>query len=337
MTNKSVYFTKPCVAELLDTEIPTIKDNEVLVKIERTTISAGTERANLMGVKNVSINKNEIPFPRRSGYSAAGIIEACGKDVQDLKVGQRVACSWTVHAQYCAVRESRAYPLDDCIGFDEGALVHIATFPMAAIRKCHLEMGESAIVMGLGVLGLVAVELLRAAGAYPIIAVDPVESKRKEALEIGADYALDPFAPDFATTVKDMTNGGAHVAIEITGKGQGLDMVLDCMRRFGRVALLGCTRDSNFTIDYYKKVHGPGITLVGAHTNARPKQESSLSWWTEADDAKAILGLLKGKRLDFKRLIAEVHSPKEAPEIYTRLANEPCFPIVQFDWRKTDV
>jgi threonine dehydrogenase-like Zn-dependent dehydrogenase len=62
-----------------------------------------------------------------------------------------------------------------------------------------LELGESAIVMGLGVLGIIAVELLHAAGAYPIIAVDPVEKKRDQALSLGADYALDPFAPDFAT------------------------------------------------------------------------------------------------------------------------------------------
>ena len=110
-------------------------------------------------------------------------------------------------------------------------------------------------------------------------------------------------------------------------------MVLDCMARFGRVALLGCTRSSDFSIDYYRKVHGPGITLIGAHTNARPLQDSRDGWWSERDDAQAILGLLSGKRLDFKRLIEETHSPAQAPEVFTRLANEPAFPIVQFDWR----
>ena len=109
-------------------------------------------------------------------------------------------------------------------------------------------------------------------------------------------------------------------------------MVLDCMKKFGRVALLGCTRNSDFSIDYYKKVHGPGITLVGAHTVARPKYESSNGWWSESDDANATLKLIKGGRLDLKRLIAEVHSPKEAPEVYTRLASSGSFPIVQFDW-----
>ena len=224
--------------------------------------------------------------------------------------------------------------MESSVSFSEGSLIHIATFPMAAVRKCRLEIGEPAIVMGLGVLGLIAVEILRAAGAAPIIAVDPIESKRQKALEIGADYALDPFAKDFAKRVKELTDGGASVAIEVTGKGQGLDMVLDCMRRYGRVALLGCTRSSDFSIDYYRKVHGPGITLIGAHTRARPKQESSGGWWTERDDAQALLKLLSGGRIDLAALVEEVYSPDEAPEVFARLASAPSFPITQFDWSK---
>ena len=124
------------------------------------------------------------------------------------------------------------------------------------------------------------------------------------------------------------------MSLEITGLGSGMDMALDCMARHGRMALLGCTRSSNFSIDYYRKVHGPGITLVGAHTNARPKHESSNGWWTERDDERTIMKYLEHGRLNFKQLIDEVHSPDEAPEIFTRLANEKSFPIVQFDWTK---
>ena len=338
MNNKKIVFTSPCVAELLDAKMPEIRADEVLVEIAVSTISSGTERANLVGDPNINSTKGpEVKFPRSAGYSTSGTVVAVGEDVTRLKVGDRVACSWTKHQKYCAVKESRAYLLPEGVDFPEAALVHIATFPMAAIRKCRVEMGESAIVMGLGVLGLIAVELLRAAGAVPVIAVDPVESKRHQALELGADYALAPFAPDFAKTVKELTGGGAKAAIEVTGKGQGLDMVLDCMARFGRVALLGCTRNSDFSIDYYRKVHGPGITLVGAHTDARPKHESSNGYWTEWDDATSILRLLAGKRLDFACLVQESYTPEDAPEVYTRLANEPAFPIVQFDWRSLKV
>ena len=334
MSNKSILFTSPCRAELLEQEMPSVGPGEVLVRILRSTISAGTERALLTGDPNVNWKGAPVPFPRQSGYSALGIVEAVGQNVTRVAVGDRVACSWSNHAQYCKLRESCVHPIGDDVSDESAALVHIATFPLAAIRKCRLEIGESAIVMGLGVLGMITVKLLRIAGAAPIIAVDPVAAKRDAALGFGADYVLDPTAPDFAKTVKELTGGGAHVAIEITGRGEGLDMALDCMQRFGRVALLGCTRNADFPIDFYKKVHGPGITLIGAHTNARPRQDSFGGWWSEVDDAMAIINLIRLKRLDLACFIEEVFSPEDASKIYTRLANSPAFPIVQFDWRK---
>lgn len=335
--NKNILYTAPGIAEIVEKEMPVCGDDEVVVRINRTTISAGTERALLTGNPNINYKAaGSVNFPRQSGYSAAAVVTEIGKKVTSVKVGDRVACSWSSHAQYCKLKETRVYKLDDEVADAEAALVHICTFPMAAIRKCRLEFGESAIVMGLGVLGLISVELLRVAGATPIIAVDPVPEKRALALSLGADYALDPFAEDFVDTVKKLSNGGVNVGIEITGRGSGLDMVLDCMARFGRVALLGCTRSSDFSIDYYRKVHGPGITLVGAHTVARPKVESSNGWWTERDDAFAILKMLKYQRLDLARLVEEVHSPEEAPEIYDRLAKNASFPIVQFDWTRLE-
>ena len=333
MENKSIIFTSPSVASFMNNELPPLNEDEITVKLVRSTISAGTERALLTGDPNInSSGAPSVVFPRRSGYSSSGVVVAVGSAVTEFKVGDRVACSWTNHAQYNNVKTKRAYKLDDATDYDEAALVHIATFPLAAMRKCNFEFGESAMIMGLGVLGLLAVELLRAAGAAPLIAVDPVPGKREQAIALGADYALDPFDPDFAKTVKEITGGGVKVCIEVTGLGSGLDMALDCMARFGRVALLGCTRNSDFSIDYYRKVHGPGVTLVGAHTMARHKYESSQGWWTEADDAKAILRLLVSGRINFKQFIEEIHSPTEAPEVYTRLAEEKFFPVVQFDW-----
>lgn len=335
MKNPNIIFSSPGVVETVAREVPEVAPGKVLVRSVRDTISPGTERANLLGDPNVNSTKPaEVKFPRQGGYSISGVVEAVGEGVTTVSVGDRVACSWTKHAKYNLLPESRVYRLPESLGFDTGALIHIATFPLAAIRKCRLELGESAIVMGLGVLGMIAVKLLRAAGATPIIAVDLVEAKRAEALQNGADYALDPRKPDFADTVKRLTGGGVKVAIEVTGRGEGLDSVLDCMARFGRVALLGCTRSSDFSIDYYRKVHGPGITLVGAHTNARPTLDSSDGWWSERDDAFALLKLAETGRLDLASMVAEVVSPSDAVEVYDRLAHEPSFPVVQFDWER---
>lgn len=332
---KSIVFTEKNKAELLEENIPVPGDNDVLVKLCVSTVSSGTERANISGEKNVSIGYEYVPFPRRSGYSSSGIVEKAGKNVSEIKAGDRVALYWSLHSQYVCVNQRNAVKIeDDSISFNEAALWHIGTFPLAAIRKCHVEIGESAIVMGMGVLGMIAVKLLKAAGAAPVIAADPVAEKREKALEIGADYAFDPTDCNFSEKVKEVTNGGVNAAIEVTGFGAALDNVLDCMKRFGRVALLGCTRNSDFTIDYYKKVHGPGISLIGAHTLARPEIESYPGMWTIRDDMKAIQKLVKYGRIKLEELVSEAHSPNEAEEVYRRLVTEKSFPVVQFDWRK---
>ena len=337
MQNKQIVFTAPRLAELLDKPIPTPGDGEVLVKVMVSTISSGTERANVIGDPNTNSKAAaKVEFPRASGYSTSGVVVQVGKNVKSLVPGDRVAMFWSNHATYNCLPENNVVKLPDDVSFDEASLVHIACFPLAAIRKCKLEIGEAALVMGQGILGQMAVLALRAAGAAPIIAADPKPEKRARALELGADYALDPFDPDFAKTVKEITGGGVPVCIEVTGFGSGLDGALDCMKPFGRVALLGCTRDSNFTIDYYRKVHGPGVTLIGAHTNARPGTESYPGMWTTRDDMIALLKLISLNRLNLKQLIEETHSPFEATEIYERLCNEKSFPVVQFDWSEME-
>ena len=335
MKSKNIVFIKENQAELMTEDVPLLNQGEILVKLCVSSVSSGTERANIMGSKIVAWNKPEAKeaiFPRRAGYSSAGVVEQIGDGVTKFQVGDRVALCWGTHNQYVTIKENKAYNIDE-VTFENAALFHIATFPLAAIRKCRLEIGESAIVMGMGILGLIALQLLKAAGAVPIIAVDPDSAKREKALSCGADYALDPYAPDFAEEAKRLTNGGANVGIEITGIGAGLNGILDCMALKGRVALLGCTRDSDFTIDYYHKVHGPGITLIGAHTAARPKYESCGGWWTQNDDMFTLIKLTQSGRLQLADMIDETHSPIEVETVYTRLVKDKTFPIVQFDWR----
>ena len=335
MKTKQIVFTEPYVAKLLEVEYLPPKANEVTVSLEYSAISSGTEKANFIGLRNERhIAEGSKPiYPRYVGYSSAGIVEAIGSDVTDIKVGDRVTVFWGQHKKKITLNRKNVIKIPDEVSTQEASMSLISTFPLAAIRKTKLEIGESAMVTGLGILGLFAVQELKAAGAYPIIAVDPVQERREFALKIGADFAFDPTKEKFTEKIIELTNGGVNVCIEVTGLGIGLIQSLDCMKEMGRVALLGCTRDSHFEIDYYSKVHGRGISLIGAHTGARPKTESSAGFWTHEDDIKAVLNLLKGKRLNFKDMICEIYSPEIAQEVYTRLINEKNFPIgVLYDW-----
>ena len=337
MKTKQIVFTAPCVAELLDVDCNPPKENELTVNIEYSAISSGTEKANYAGLRNTPgvSEDSEAKFPRTVGYSAAGVVTEIGSGITDIAVGDRVVVYWGKHRKHITVSRNKVVKIPEGVSTMEASLSLIPTFPLAAIRKTHLEIGESALVMGLGILGIFAVQELRAAGAYPVIAVDPVMERRELALKFGADYALDPTAEDFVSTVNALSEGGVNVCIEVTGIGIGLIQALDCMKKMGRVALLGCTRSSKFEIDYYGKVHGRGISLIGAHTIARPKLESSAGLWTDEDDIKALLKLVKAGRLNFKDMIFEIHSPADAQTVYDRLVNEKNFPIgVLFDWNR---
>ena len=335
MLSKNIVFTSAFVTELISEEVKQLGPNDVLVRLAVSTISTGTERANLVGEVNISVlsNLTHAHFPRRVGYSSAGTVVAVGSSVTSVAVGDRVAVSWSTHSQFCVVKECNVYKLLDDISFEEAATWHISTFPMAAIRKCRLEIGESALVMGVGLLGMMAIKILKASGACPLIAVDPDENKRKIAKKIGADYVFDPNEFGFAEKVKEVTCGGVNVAIEVTGNGKALDSLLDCMAKLGRVALLGCTRSSDFTIDYYKKVHGPGIVLIGAHTNARQSFESAPTLWTTRDDVIAVQKLVVHNRLKFADIVNEIHPVEDYVNVFNRLGTEKSFPVVQLDWR----
>lgn len=335
MISKNIVFTEIGKAELIEEPVAPLKEDEVLVELAVSTTSSGTERANLMGSDTVAWNKPPRPsvFPKHMGYCSSGTVVAVGEKVTQFKVGDRVAGTFGQYRQYCPYKEKKLIHIDD-IPFEEAATFFISIFPLAALRKCRLEIGESAVVMGQGILGQFAVALLKAAGAVPVIAVDPDPKKRERASVFGADYAFDPFDPDFAKKVKEVTGGGANVGIEVTGIGAGLNGILDCMALKGRVALLGCTRVSDFTVDFYRKVHGPGITLIGAHTEARPETDSYSGWWTEKDDMLTVKRLTQYGRLSLASFVEETHSPEECPEVFRRLATEKTFPIHQFDWRR---
>lgn len=337
MKNLQIVFTQINTAELLEKPVPQITSSQVLVKTCFSTVSCGTERANITGDPNCSAIPG-VHFPRYSGYSSSGIVVAVGDKVNSVVVGDRVVVSWGTHSTYNVVEEENVVKItSDKISMEEAALFHIYTFPMAAVRKTRIELGESAMVMGLGILGQFAVQLAKTAGAVPVIAADPVASRRELALKLGADYAFDPLEKDFAEKVKLVTNGGVNAAIEVTGVGAGLDECLDCMAKFGRIALLGCTRNSEFQIDYYRKVHVPGIQLIGAHTMARPQEESYPGYFTQRDDIRTIMQMCQYNRLNLKNMVFETHSPCRCQQVYTRLVNDRNFPpVVQFDWNSIE-
>lgn len=332
---KQIAFVEPNVTKLLDVPKKEPEANEVCVKMHYTAVSAGTERANVTGDPNTDMgNKGGLKWPRVLGYSGSGIVESVGKDIDDLKPGDRVIVYWGKHQEYNTMPRKNIVKIDyDNIELKEAAFAFISQFSLAAVRKTRLEIGESCMIVGLGLLGLFGVQYAKLAGAHPVIAVDFSEERRILAQKLGADYVFDPSDENMSEQIRQVTEGkGVNTVIEVTGNPVALNTSLQCTAEFARVALLGCTRVPT-TVDFYKDVHSRGITLVGAHTKARPEVESRPGFWTHEDDCKTALRFMSAGKLDVASMISEVHSPEQSPEVYHRLAFDKNFPIgVEFDW-----
>ncbi|MBQ2862840.1 MAG: zinc-binding alcohol dehydrogenase [Clostridia bacterium] len=333
MKRNQILFTDVAKAELLVCETADMAADEVLVKTEYSAISAGTERANLMGMQNVMGGET---FPRALGYCSVGIIVDAGKDIKNYKAGDRVLVYHGVHADYNKVKENKLTLVPDGVDPKDAALVIIAAMGLGGVRKLNIELGESAMIIGLGLLGMFAVEFARLEGAYPLIVSDLSPERRALALELGADYALDPADPDYINKVKEITGGkGVNAIVEVTGASVALEQALKFVSYMGRISLLGCTRVSECQIDYYSEVHRPGVKLIGAHNMVRPSTDSFPGYWTMHDDCAAILNLIKGGRVKIDPIISNIITPHDAPEIFNRLAYDRNFPLgVLFDWSK---
>lgn len=334
MTRKSIVFTGLKTAELMDEPIPDVAGGNVLVKMEYTVVSGGTERACIMGMPNAGGSD----FPKRLGYCGVGRVARVGPGVSSVANGDRVLVYHGIHSNWNVADESQLVKVDDeNIDSLDAAFVIIATMGLGAVRKLEVEIGESAMVMGLGLLGLFSVQFLALSGANPVIAADLNPSRRALALELGADHAIDPTENDFAGKTKRLTRGrGVNACVEVTGVSKAMSQALDCASWMGRVALLGCTRVSDCAVDYYMKVHRPGVKLIGAHNFVRPKVDSYPHHWTHRDDCLAILDLISAKKFRVRPIVSRVAAPVDAPGIYRALCDDPSFPVgTVFDWRNS--
>ena len=228
MTRRSIIFTGRKTAECLTEAIPDVADGKVLVRMEYTVVSGGTERACIMGMPNAG----GANFPKRLGYCGVGHVERTGEAATAFAVGDRVLVYHGMHSDYNLVDASQLTKVeDDAIDSLDAAFVIIASMGLGGVRKLEIELGESAMVMGLGLLGMFAVQFLALSGANPVIAADLNPARRKLALELGADCALDPSEDGFADKVRAFTKGrGVNGCVEVTGVSKAMSQALELTR-----------------------------------------------------------------------------------------------------------
>lgn len=292
-------------------EVPEPDHNEVVIRTTKTLISPGTERALLLNLPGLNVK-----YPKAVGYSHVGVIIEVGQNVRQFNVGDRVA-SKSRHASHVIANADVCHKLSDDLMDEPATFFQLLTTSLQAVRKTRLEVGESAAIVGVGLIGLFAVQVARVMGALPIFAIDVHESRLAIAKKIGADHI---FTSD--TSIEGLTKlGGFPVVIEATGNPMVLDTACQITAIGGRISLLGSSRGKADAFDFYTNVHKKGITLIGAHIHTGNRLASAPGWWTLYDEQQTALKLLQHKRVIVEPLITHRFTSEQIADAYALLAD----------------
>jgi L-iditol 2-dehydrogenase len=145
--------------------------------------------------------------------------------------------------EFAAWPSSRLHRLPDQLSDAAGALLEPLGVAIHALDLGHLRIGGTAAVIGCGPIGLLLVQLLRSAGAVPVLAVDPLAHRRDAASRYGAEATVDPAAPGAGPAWRELAGGGVDTAFEVAGTDEAVQLAMAAVRPGGRVVLAGIPGD----------------------------------------------------------------------------------------------
>lgn len=337
---------------LEEVPVPQVKAGSVLIKTSKTLVSLGTERmlvefgkANFIqkakqqpdkvkmvldkiktdGLKptlNAVFNKLGQPLPL--GYCNVGKVVAIGKGVTEFNIGDRVASNGS-HAEFVLVPKNLVAKIPDNVTDEEAAFTVIGSIGLQGIRLLQPTFGETIVVVGLGLIGLVTAELLKANGCN-VIGFDFDQDKVRIAKEKGI-LAINPSkGTDQVKFVKDYTNEVGADGVIITASSKSNDIIAQSAqmcRKLGRVILVGVIGLEISRADFYTKEitfqvscsYGPG-RYDEAYEQKGNDYPIGYVRWTEKRNFEAVLNAISIGVLDVKPLITERIPLEEYQKIY---------------------
>jgi 2-desacetyl-2-hydroxyethyl bacteriochlorophyllide A dehydrogenase len=273
--------------QLHEIPVPAIGERDILVRVRAAGIchSDVHYRAGRSPVR---------PLPMTLGHEIAGVVEQIGEYVTSVNMGDRVCLHYNItcgdcyycstgneqfcpnvlmlghytsggYAEYIAVPARNAIALPDEIPFEQGATLMCASATaFHALRKSRLKAGEAAAIIGVGGLGMSAVQLARAFGALDVFAVDINEAK----LQLAAHYGAIPVNArqvDPVAEIRRLTGGrGVDVAIELIGLPQTMQQAVRCLGILGRAVIAGIS-DQPLEVDTYRELLGNEAEIIGSN------------------------------------------------------------------------
>ena len=288
--------------------LPEIGADEVLVRVSY----AGVCGSDMALFENGYIGESVVRGPMVLGHEASGVVVRVGHSVTDLRPGTRVALEPGVPCLHCAFctagrynlcpdvyfwaslpvtegafqeyvrhRASFCHPLPDEVGLLEGALIEPLSVALHAVARSGAQLGDRAVVLGAGCIGLLTLLTLRAAGVRDVVVVDLVDNRLELARRLGAEVLNASTSPDLFAALSERFGHGPEVVFETAGNRVTMDQSVRIVRRGGTVTFVGYTKDGradlnvNLLIDKevtvrtvfrYCNVYPKAITAVASGT-----------------------------------------------------------------------
>ena len=224
--------------------------------------------------------------------------------------------------------------MPDKVAPEDAVFLVMGAISMHGMRRARIQLGEAVAIMGMGLVGQLALSLCRLAGAMPLIAIDLDQDRLAIAADRGADYTLVPEdGTDLAAKVRGWCpEDGADVVIEATGKPEVYPTAVRLARTGGRVVGLGSPRGS-VEMDFMTDVHLREVDIIGAIQPITPESAHVYYPWTKSRDRRLLLDLMARGRLRAADLITHRAAPAECQSVYSMLADRPQDALgVVFEW-----
>jgi len=352
---------------LEDVPAPLVRKGHVLIKTHRTLVSLGTEKMLVEFGKSNLISKarqqpekvkqvldkiktegllptleavfNKLDEPLPLGYCNAGEVIAVGEGVSEFRVGDRVASNGH-HAEIVCIAKNLVAKIPENVSYEEAAFTVIGSIGLQGIRLVNPTMGETVVVIGLGLIGLITVQLLLANGCN-VIGFDFDERKVEMAKKSGAN-AFIASNVDVVKMVEEYTGGIGADAVLITASTKSNDVIsqsAQMSRKKGRIVLVGVIGLNIQRSDFFKKElsfqvsssYGPGRYDEDYESKGIDYPLAYVRW-TEKRNFETVLMAISRKQLNVNSLITEQVALKDYQEVYNNMGGASIASILEYNY-----
>ena len=338
---------------------PIVNENEILVQVYYSCISTGTEMAELKSsvtplyrkalerpqnvrkvlemirnhglAKTIALAKSKVETGTPIGYSAGGIVLEAGKKIKDIRQGDRVACAGAGianHAEFIAVPRNLLVKVPENLPLDIASTMTLGSIAMQGVRRTDPKLGEFVAVIGLGILGQLVCQMLKANGCK-VIGIDMDQRRVDVAFSLGMDKGLNPTKDNIVDEVIKFSNRYGADSVIITASTESSEVVNQAMeicRKKGKVTIVGAVGLNLKRDEFYKKEldvlistsYGPGRYDERYELKGEDYPYAYVRW-PENRNMEEYLRLLKDERIDVNPLIEKIYPIEEAPKAYEEL------------------